>query len=417
MSLNHEELNHVANGSLLVTPSETQSTVASISTNQRAIPPSPIHKLPSEVLASIMWTVVFNAPCCRMVNRREAKSPVLCYPDVLSHVCSHWRQVAIHSRSLWSHIDMPAWCIPGSRAMSFLSRAGQLPLNLHLIDRFNRRRDDQADPVPFLTSITPRLKSLELISRSDNLLKTHSSSLSLRLSTCVAENLTQLSIRVDDRYSPILPLFFRARSSSNEVATWTTIPGSRAMSFLSRAGQLPLNLHLIDRFNRRRDDQADPVPFLTSITPRLKSLELISRSDNLLKTHSSSLSLCISTCVAENLTQLSIRVDDRYSPILPLFFRARSSSNEVATWTTIGPNWVDIDLPEERLEDVLGSIIVLRLDQVYAPWTSSAYRGLVELRLLGGTSAYATISELQLVNLLRSSPRLCVLHFELQIVD
>ncbi|KAL5637279.1 hypothetical protein ACGC1H_001053 [Rhizoctonia solani] len=304
MALNKDE-SHIANGGELTAPSEIQSAAAGVGINHWAIPP--INKLPSEILTRIMWIVVSYAPCGRprRADRREAQSPVLCYPDVLSHVCSQWRQVAIQSRGLWSHIDIPAW----------------------------------------------------------------------------------------------------------------NNPGSRAREFLSRAGQLPLSLHLIDNFFRREDQRADSVPLLTTIMPRLKSLDLISHSDNLLRTRLSALSFCLSTCVAGNLTELAIRICNRYTPIPPLFLSAHSTSDKVATWVNFGPNWADIDLLEDLLEDVLKSITVLRLDQVYPQWTSSAYCGLVELRLLGGRSVTASIFETQLVNVLRSSPGLRILHFELEIVS
>ncbi|KDN35887.1 hypothetical protein RSAG8_11249, partial [Rhizoctonia solani AG-8 WAC10335] len=63
-----------------------------------------------------------------------------------------------------------------------------------------------------------------------------------------------------------------------------------------------------------------------------------------------------------------------------------------------------IDLPHDELEGALSSIVNLWLRGTYFNWESKAYHGLIALRLDAIRSA--SISELQLMNLLASSPRL-----------
>ncbi|KAH7344187.1 hypothetical protein B0J17DRAFT_645631 [Rhizoctonia solani] len=285
----------------------TQSAVANIGVNHWSSPF--INKLPAEVLGLIMQIVVSYASCCKKANSLSKESQGLRYPDVLTHVCSHWREVALRSRSLWSHIDILISGTPGIRAMTFLDRVGQSPVGLHL---FEDRETQGGSPAPF--------------------------------------------------------------------------------------------------------------EFLTPTKLRLKSLELFVRSGVLNGSCASTLSICLATCTTGYLAELVIRkVDPRLRPPRPkkpIFIKAHNHPTEITPSTpVIEPAYMVLDLPHERLEDVLRSTVVLRLDQIYPQWTSNAYCGLVELRLLGGLEVNATIPEFQLVNILRSSPSLRVLHFELGIVD
>ncbi|CAE6482127.1 unnamed protein product [Rhizoctonia solani] len=69
------------------------------------------------------------------------------YPDSLAHVCSYWRRVAITHPSLWTHIDIvldhslnPELF---SRAKTYVIRAGQLPLEIHISDPGSERETDR----------------------------------------------------------------------------------------------------------------------------------------------------------------------------------------------------------------------------------------------------------------------------------
>ncbi|CAE6417127.1 unnamed protein product, partial [Rhizoctonia solani] len=78
--------------------------------------------------------------CSRIKDDDPRRSSA--YPGSLLHVCSHWRQVALASPTLWSHIDivlsLPSSQKSLSRAKIFLERAGQAPVDIHIIDKHIR---------------------------------------------------------------------------------------------------------------------------------------------------------------------------------------------------------------------------------------------------------------------------------------
>jgi hypothetical protein len=60
------------------------------------------------------------------------------YPELLSHVCSCWRQIAVSSHSLWSHIDLVPFQLLQetliARSQVLTARAGHPLLNVHVLD-------------------------------------------------------------------------------------------------------------------------------------------------------------------------------------------------------------------------------------------------------------------------------------------
>ncbi|KDN36602.1 hypothetical protein RSAG8_10705, partial [Rhizoctonia solani AG-8 WAC10335] len=68
---------------------------------------------------------------------------------------------------------------------------------------------------------------------------------------------------------------------------------------------------------------------------------------------------------------------------------------------------------------VLASVTTLRLNGFYPFWTSQAYHGLIELRLIRGALRpdNAVISEDDLIGIIRASPALRILQFSLTIVQ
>ncbi|KDN43696.1 hypothetical protein RSAG8_05886, partial [Rhizoctonia solani AG-8 WAC10335] len=97
----------------------------------------PINSLPTEILLHIFNLARY---LWWRVSVRRAKGAEdstwdngvqnlmsLPYPEVLSHVCSLWRQIVLSSPSLWSHIDIytvgQSSQVPLSRSSAFLARA------------------------------------------------------------------------------------------------------------------------------------------------------------------------------------------------------------------------------------------------------------------------------------------------------
>ncbi|CEL61270.1 hypothetical protein RSOLAG1IB_09892 [Rhizoctonia solani AG-1 IB] len=99
-----------------------------------------INVLPREIISYIFSLVVADEHCGLKQKRTSGRActhTVLSkYPDILTHVCSYWRQIALGSHALWTHIDLSfdnsisAQLV--SRADTYASRAGQASLHLHI---------------------------------------------------------------------------------------------------------------------------------------------------------------------------------------------------------------------------------------------------------------------------------------------
>ncbi|KAG8707934.1 hypothetical protein FRC11_006963 [Ceratobasidium sp. 423] len=102
---------------------------------------APVNTLPSELLAQIFTLLCVSTRNCLthnegdMFNQGHPEGIRSYSPHTLSHVCSRWRQIALGSCILWSHIDIIAsdqWCtklLP--RAELLGNRAKIMPLSLH----------------------------------------------------------------------------------------------------------------------------------------------------------------------------------------------------------------------------------------------------------------------------------------------
>ncbi|KAH7323349.1 hypothetical protein B0J17DRAFT_683042 [Rhizoctonia solani] len=103
----------------------------------------PIHNLPSEVLAQIfnLLSESYSRDC--LVDgdgTSDQGDPSIVYlmpPDVLSQVCSRWRNIALGLQLLWAHIDIVLSDMWGanllSRAELFATRVGVAQPYIHII--------------------------------------------------------------------------------------------------------------------------------------------------------------------------------------------------------------------------------------------------------------------------------------------
>ncbi|CAE6455622.1 unnamed protein product [Rhizoctonia solani] len=127
--------------------------------------------LPSEIITHIFYIILVNAHRC-LVSRMPGAPTDVTYPklhpiDTLAHICSYWRQVALTSPLLWTHIDIalnhelsPTLV---ERAGLYANRAGQVPLNIHIADAgFERDQGpfrlvlaDKMVPISVLNSSSP----------------------------------------------------------------------------------------------------------------------------------------------------------------------------------------------------------------------------------------------------------------------
>ncbi|KAB5589476.1 F-box-like domain containing protein [Ceratobasidium theobromae] len=270
--------------------------------NDLSVSVVPIHALPAEVLAYIFKLVCDMQPSPCIASGRGVKRIIPpTYPDLFSYVCSRWRQIAISSRILWAHIDL----------------VGHHLLNQGLL--------------------------------------------------------------------------------------------ARAEMHVSRAGQLPLDIHILDPDPHSHPlEDIDPTSltrFITSIGTRIRSLELHSR-DRSDAFHQDVLSGCFASCTAGIFTQLTLWKEGEES-WESFMITANSDTNQVSHLGSAFP----LNVSQQRLEDVWLHISVLRLNRFFFGWESNAYRGVTELRPV--SPVVTIIPELQLVAILKSSPRLRVFQFGL----
>ncbi|KDN46068.1 hypothetical protein RSAG8_04575, partial [Rhizoctonia solani AG-8 WAC10335] len=143
-----------------------------------------IHGLPDEILAHIFDYVIKMKPCpasprCRTTQATK-QPPFMIDPLIMSHVCSRWRQIAIHTPILWSHIDLQPDLdkadVPRAiaRLEAFVERSGQTLLDIHILDPppvnfdpFDVSRDESESYLqPLIEFIAPHTKCLTLESSS-----------------------------------------------------------------------------------------------------------------------------------------------------------------------------------------------------------------------------------------------------------
>ncbi|CAE6446511.1 unnamed protein product [Rhizoctonia solani] len=165
----------------------------------RNVPPfAPINALPREVMSRI-FSLAAGEDCALYQVQPTGCKMRSKHADLLTHVCSHWRQIALGSRTLWSHIDIHSYGSFNtqliSRADVYASRAGDTPLVLH-VHLENTAKQPSLDNATFklIASIAPRTRALILKSETY-----YRSFLDLMLETalnhCTPGILTQLSVR------------------------------------------------------------------------------------------------------------------------------------------------------------------------------------------------------------------------------
>lgn len=105
----------------------------------------PINVLPFEIITRIFRLVLDVQPCYyHNFIPYHPENITLKPPESLSHVCSRWRQIALGSHQLWTHIDVIPFHSPSkfegflARGETFAARAGSLPLHIHMFEAGER---------------------------------------------------------------------------------------------------------------------------------------------------------------------------------------------------------------------------------------------------------------------------------------
>ncbi|KAB5590438.1 F-box-like domain containing protein [Ceratobasidium theobromae] len=205
--------------------------------------------------------------------------------------------------------------------------------------------------------------------------------------------------------------------------------GAMSASF---SGGLPLDIYIVDRFgdpiDLEEDDEEETyidlrlrklccivLPRARSFTLSLHTGPLRNRSISPLLNH------CIANFTPGTLTRLSITTHQlecrEPSRADRAYILAKSELPPVRGYNTV--IW-RLDTTTSHIDELLRPITELHLDAAYFHWDSCAYHGLTELIL---TNQYERRNDLkiisvsQLVQILRSSPRLGVLWFGMDLME
>ncbi|CAE6506170.1 unnamed protein product [Rhizoctonia solani] len=181
---------------------------------------------------------------------------------------------------------------------------------------------------------------------------------------------------------------------------------SRARTHVLRSGEMPLDIHVSAASGQPNENYYDgPMGTLCRLAaPRMESLEIDFggfNSDQLSNSTHSAISNLFLYCNPGLLTKISTFSEH--------FGFLTSDPTGPVAWA------MKLGVENFHLEAILSSVTVLHLTGLYPPWTSRAYHGLVELRLITSPTGPDSIPERQLINILQSSPGLRIVHTSLQI--
>ncbi|KAF8675132.1 hypothetical protein RHS04_06966 [Rhizoctonia solani] len=312
----------------------------------------PINRLPSEILTRIFLYAAESQYCTLRKNTHRFTPIIPDYPDSLLLVSSRWHDIAISLHSLWSHIDIVLSCPQSAgflaRAKVYASRAGQIPLDIHIIDPGTHLRYQLARPPRFFVG---DFNSSEDENENNNNME-HDDN----------EEDSDEDGSDDD-------LAFTV-SSENEMET-DSFPETHQFSCLD--------------------------PTLASVP--ICSIDLVAHC----KYHMSqpaALQYYLSRCAPGTLRQLLVHTH------LP-------DDKPLGHFIEHGYVGRSLNIKREGLERPMGTLSTLHLKGLYLYWTSQAYRELTDL-YLGGM---VRIPEHQLIEILKSNPRLQALRLSCWITD
>ncbi|KAG8705986.1 hypothetical protein FRC11_008636, partial [Ceratobasidium sp. 423] len=182
----------------------------------------------------------------------------------------------------------------------------------------------------------------------------------------------------------------------------------RAQDHVSQSGEMLLDIHISGAPEESKEGYYDgPMEGLCRLAaPRMRSLDIDLdefRIDGLRGRQYSAIDSLFSHCSPGLLTKITT-----YSKYFGFFSSGLTAP--AAGWV------MNLTVEPPHLETILSSVTVMDLAGLYPPWTSRAYHGLVELRLVS-YSGDDSIPEWQLINILKASPGLRVIQTGLNITD
>ncbi|KAH7332597.1 hypothetical protein B0J17DRAFT_771693 [Rhizoctonia solani] len=187
---------------------------------------------------------------------------------------------------------------------------------------------------------------------------------------------------------------------------------TRAETYLNRAGRLPIELHvaLNDDWECRNEHQEyeNLYSLVSRVSNRVKTLEFIfSGPGSFQKCHQEVFSRIL-LCQGSILTNLLIRSESDFATS---FILADGFDTEMPFGDDRS---FELSLTQEQIESAFAALTALDLQGVFPLWSSTAYHGLVDLRLTS-TEDWSQIEEAELATIFKASPELRILHFGLWI--
>ncbi|KAF8753469.1 F-box-like [Rhizoctonia solani] len=160
----------------------------------------PVNALPPELLSNIFQYAlgpdnIGNMHRHPRLNRANNTRNTIS-SEVLSHVCTYWRKVALSSPHLWTRIDLsPCRAVSASllpRSESFAVRAGGMPLDIYITDPIGDW-PSSASLDHFVKAVAPHIRSLDLRIYQTIRTDTYRNTLSACLTYCVPGTFTTLT--------------------------------------------------------------------------------------------------------------------------------------------------------------------------------------------------------------------------------
>ncbi|CAE6483199.1 unnamed protein product [Rhizoctonia solani] len=180
----------------------------------------------------------------------------------------------------------------------------------------------------------------------------------------------------------------------------------RAINYMARAGELPIELHIaVPETSSLALKHDEAHQLISLISSRVESLEL-TMAGSFQEFHRGVFKLLL--CQRSALTKLVLRSQAYH---YNCFLVATSFASPWEDDYT-GPQ--KLDLTEEEIERSFASLTILHLRGIFPLWSSMAYHGLADLRLLS-TNTWSYIQEKEFIDILKSCPGLQILHFQLEI--
>ncbi|CAE6451244.1 unnamed protein product [Rhizoctonia solani] len=192
---------------------------------------APISRLPDDILVRIFQMITVERRCNAHVDNGARSYQLLGYPRLLTHVCSRWREVALASKRLWLHVDIPSYisCKESTvaRARECIARAGACPLDIHLVE-------PDIDTRP-----APNPASLSHISRLLAPVSSQVQSLDFRLGKPLRS--LQCPESSANRYSHLLSTAFKSSTPGSltrlAISLENTLPGFTSQHYFMEASR------------------------------------------------------------------------------------------------------------------------------------------------------------------------------------